>query len=141
MELNRSDAYWKSIGEHIDASIYDLNNFSEKMCQSPNNLIRTDYLAIERLLQILIEAGIGLAKRQVKKLGQMVRSNAYDNFEILKDAKIITQQELLEWKSIIGFRNVLVHEYMDVERDILIIIVKNKLYHIVLDLFNRCKTL
>lgn len=137
--MERDDSnYWSSIEEHIRICIEQLNEYQAK--QAHTTLTLQDYLAIERLLQILIESGISMAKHKVKNADLLPRSNAYDNFELLKEKNIIDSIALTEWKSMIGLRNILVHEYLKINRDIINEILKNKMYMNVLNFLNQCRS-
>jgi uncharacterized protein YutE (UPF0331/DUF86 family) len=48
-----------------------------------SELKNRDFYAAERLLQVLIEACIGIAKHWLKFLGQTVPNDAYKSFELL----------------------------------------------------------
>jgi uncharacterized protein YutE (UPF0331/DUF86 family) len=78
-----------------------------------------DFLATERLLQVFTEMCIRLSKHMVKKiLGHSV-TEAYQSFSVLKEHSLISSDELRTWKQIIGMRNGLVHDYLNI--DLLII--------------------
>jgi len=76
----------------------------------------------------LIENAIGKAKHLLKYFEIEVPVSAYDSFEYLLNNKIITKDDFLSWKSIIGLRNTSVHEYMNVENKIVINIIKTNKY-------------
>lgn len=69
-----------------------------------------DYLAIELLLQVLTELCIGLAKHCLKKYRQNAAADAYQTFSQLHQYGFISENELAEWRQIIGMRNRLVHD-------------------------------
>ena len=87
-----------------------------------------DYRAAERLLQLLTEVSIGLAKHWLKSIKKESGSNAYQTFVALKDSSVITEIELIEWRKIIGLRNSLVHDYLNVDKSIIKLIVKEEKY-------------
>jgi len=84
-----------------------------------DNFRKRDYLATERLLQIFTELCIGLAKHCLKNLQGGSASDAYQTFSQLKEQGFIKSAELGQWKKIIGMRNGLVHDYLNI--DLLII--------------------
>ena len=114
---NKKDNYVASVTEHIEQCIDKLDDFSVQF--SDSGLTANDYLAVERLLQILIESAIGFAKQWVKLLNKPIPSNAYDAFMVLNDCQLITKDELQQWKSMIGLRNVLVHDYLNVNTEVI----------------------
>lgn len=92
-------------------------------------LRRRDYLATERLLQILTELCIGLAKHCLKKYQQHSTADAYQTFTQLHQHGLITANELAEWRQIIGMRNGLVHDYLNIDVNIVRLIVAEGRYH------------
>jgi uncharacterized protein YutE (UPF0331/DUF86 family) len=63
-------------------------------------------------LQILIENAIGKAKQWLKANEQPVPISGYDAFSAL-----IAPADLPAWNAIIGLRNRLVHDYMNIDMD------------------------
>ncbi|OIP19982.1 MAG: hypothetical protein CO105_00705 [Comamonadaceae bacterium CG_4_9_14_3_um_filter_60_33] len=68
-------------------------------------------------LQILIEKAIGKAKQLLKASNQPVPVSGYDAFKALANSGQITPAELPAWNAIIGLRNRIVHDYMDIDMD------------------------
>ncbi|QPL53835.1 type VII toxin-antitoxin system HepT family RNase toxin [Vibrio navarrensis] len=93
-------------------------------------LRRRDYLAIERLLQILTELSIGLAKHCLKKCQQQAAADAYQTFAQLHLHGLITADELVQWRQVIGMRNGLVHDYLNIDINIVRSIVAQGRYHV-----------
>lgn len=91
-------------------------------------LRRRDYLAIERLLQILTELSIGLAKHCLKRYQQQTAADAYQTFTQLQQHGFITADELAQWRQIIGMRNGLVHDYLNIDVNIVRTIVAQGRY-------------
>ncbi len=71
--------------------------------------------ACERLLQLCIECAIDICKKLVigNRLG--VPKDEVDVFEKLKQANILSAQMLVILKQMRALRNVLVHEYADID--------------------------
>lgn len=84
--------------------------------------------AMMHTLQVLIENSIGKARQILKLNNKTVPVNAYDLFIDLKKESHILAKDLEQWKSIIGLRDAIVHEYMQVDITLLKNIVKNKHY-------------
>lgn len=118
--------YLATIKEHVQVREVNLDDYAEK-CSS-GALTNKDYFAIERLLQMLVESGIGLAKQLVKHHDRAVRSTAFENFKELCDLGVINSEDLQEWQSMIGLRNILIHEYLDIDHDIINSVLEKKLY-------------
>lgn len=83
-------------------------------------------------LQVLIENAIGKAKHTLKFLGQTVPVSAYDVFDSLAAIKIIPAEELDQWKAIVGLRNKIVHDYMNIKIELILNFVKNKQYQTII---------
>lgn len=84
-------------------------------------------------LQVLIENAIGKAKHLLKFHGKSIPVSGHDAFEALKNYELISANELSNWQKIIGFRNTIVHEYMNVNLELVNKIVINKEYQIIID--------
>ncbi len=92
------------------------------------NFRSRDFRAAERLLQVFTELCIGLAKHWLKQLQGKSSSEAYQTFTLLTEYQKITSQELSAWKRIIGMRNGLVHDYLNVDPLIVEDIIKQQHY-------------
>jgi uncharacterized protein YutE (UPF0331/DUF86 family) len=78
-------------------------------------------------LQILIENSIGKAKQLLKASDQPVPVSGYDAFKALASCSLITQAELPAWNAIIGLRNRIVYDYMNIDMDqVLALVVADK---------------
>lgn len=68
-------------------------------------------------LQILIENSIGKAKQWLKASEQPVPISGYDAFSALANSALLAPADLPAWNTIIGLRNRLVHDYMNIDMD------------------------
>jgi uncharacterized protein YutE (UPF0331/DUF86 family) len=66
-------------------------------------------------LQVLIENAIGKAKQTLKARGQPVPVSVYDAFAALTSAELLPAQDLAAWNAIVGLRNRIVHDYMNID--------------------------
>lgn len=66
-------------------------------------------------LQVLIENAIGKAKQLLKARNESVPVSAYDAFVALGRLGEIDMQSLPAWNAVIGLRNRIVHDYMNVD--------------------------
>lgn len=82
-------------------------------------LRRRDYLAMERLLQVLTALCIGLAKHCLKHYQNNAAADAYQTFSQLHLHGFISANELGQWRQIIGMRNGLVHDYLNIDINII----------------------
>ena len=126
--LHEVQAYAENIVSELD----ELGDLSET-----SKLSNRDFYAIERLLQIFTEACIGIAKHWVKLLNKTAPADAYQAFELLLVMGVISHQELPAWKRIIGMRNALVHDYLNVDRQIVLAVLRQRAYHQLLEFIRR----
>ena len=70
-------------------------------------------------LQILIEYAI----QWLKTSGQPVPVSGYDAFKALANRNLIAQTDLPAWNAIIGLRNRIVHDYMNIDMDQVIALI------------------
>ena len=101
----------------ISDSIEDSNTWTER-----------DFLAIQRALQIYIESFIGLARYFVQQKYQLSLSQSREAIDELKSRGDLTLQQHEEVLKIIGFRNVLVHDYLDINDGIVQAVVTKRHY-------------
>jgi len=121
MDIN----YIESMRSHISSMEADLVGLTEII--SERDLSRYEYKACERLLQTLIEASIGIAKHWCKKLGIPASPNAYDSFQRLHD-KGIEDASPSFWRSVIGTRNALVHDYLNIDQEVIESLIRDQQY-------------
>lgn len=65
--------------------------------------------------QILIENAIGKAKQLLKAHNQPVPVSGYDAFKALTNCALLDPAELDAWNAVIGLRNRIVHDYMNID--------------------------
>jgi uncharacterized protein YutE (UPF0331/DUF86 family) len=82
-------------------------------------LSNLEYRAAERTLQVSIEACIGVAKHWAKALAGHTPQDAYQAFEILAQRGELSPDTLIGWRKIIGLRNALVHDYLNIDPEII----------------------
>ncbi len=105
-----------------------LRRVREVYDSSPENL--TDFtkqdsivLNIQRACQVSIDLAMHIV--QEKKLG--IPKTSREAFELLEQAKLIDTTTSKNLKAMVGFRNIAVHEYQDLELDILQAIIEEHL--------------
>ena len=72
-----------------------------------------------RNLQRAIQSAIDLATHVVASEGLGISDTVRGNFVLLKNAKIITQSLSRKMQSMVGFRNIAIHDYQTLDVDIL----------------------
>ena len=94
-----------------------LDEAREKML-SDGSLSRLEQKGVLHALQVLVENSIGKAKQILKSRNENVPVSAYDALLALAQIKVISEADLPAWNAVIGLRNRIVHEYMnlDIER-------------------------
>lgn len=105
-----------------------LNRVREVYDQNPDNL--KDYTKQDSIvlnIQRAVEATIDIAMHIVsaKKLG--IPKNSRDAFEVLAHNNIIDEELLDKLKSMIGFRNIAVHNYQKLNLEVLQKVIENNL--------------
>ena len=84
-------------------------------------------------LQILIENAIGKAKHLLKIAEQPVPVSAYDAFASLVRISMLPIEDLPQWNSVIGIRNRIVHDYMNIDMNVIFGLVRNGHYRFIVD--------
>lgn len=99
------------LGEYIDR-LRELRqtDFEEYL---ENDLI---HRTVERLLQISIQACLDVGRYLIAKEGFRFPEENRQVFLVLREQDVITQDLLVELEDMAGFRNILVHEYAEIEQ-------------------------
>jgi len=92
---------------------------------------RLVYRAAERSLQLLTEACIGIAKQSLKGVGKEIPADARKTFSKLRMLGL--DPTGADWNRIIGMRNALVHDYLNLDPERVLEVIKNKHYYVLLD--------
>lgn len=124
------DTYIFSMREHLAELKSELQGLTDIINQ--RDLNRYEYRAAERTVQILIEACIGIAKHWNYALFKTAPADAYSAFTKLSQQNIECVNEI-EWRKIIGMRNALVHDYLNIEPEIIKAVIKNTAYNALLE--------
>ena len=107
-----------------------LNDARQRLIKG-EKLSKLEQSGVLHTFQVLIENAIGKAKHTLKSQHKNVPVSAYDTFEALVDVSVIPSTELDQWLSIIGLRNKIVHDYMNIDINIVFQLVKEKQYEII----------
>lgn len=91
-----------------------------------NYFNRLEMRAAERLMQMLVECCIGIAKQKLKSLGQPNSGEARANFNRLIELGMTSAD--IPWSKIIGMRNALVHDYLNIEPERLLNVIRTQQY-------------
>lgn len=112
-----NNAYIKSL--RLSLSQYQAEFGELRQLLSQRSLSNLEYRAAERTLQVSIEACIGIAKHWAKALAGYSPQDAYQAFEILCQRGAQPADELNDWRKVIGLRNALVHDYLNIDHEII----------------------
>jgi uncharacterized protein YutE (UPF0331/DUF86 family) len=118
--------YVDAIQEHVNKSIEDLDSLHQIL--QKRSWTRVERKGAERLLQILVESCIGIAKHWLKKQGKVLPSDAYAVFEKLTELQLLSPGDSQEWQRVIGMRNAIVHDYLNLDEKVIRAAVVNKMY-------------
>jgi uncharacterized protein YutE (UPF0331/DUF86 family) len=97
------------------------------------SLSRLEQNGVLHALQVLVENAIGKAKHLIKAAGEPVPVSAYDSFRALARILGLSSQELEQWNAIIGLRNRIVHDYMNLDMRRVLQVVESGGYAFVVD--------
>lgn len=85
------------------------------------------YGSSERFLHLAIECVIDIANHIISDMGYRKPSSNREIFEILFENKIINNNLKENLSNMAGFRNILVHDYINLDREIVYEILNNNL--------------
>lgn len=125
--------YVMSMREHVATLTEELEQLHE-LSQSSGHLAPLVYRAAERNLQLLTEACIGIAKQKLKSLGAVVPNDARQAFAKLQ--ALGHDNSGTPWGKVIGLRNALVHDYLNLDASIVQGIIHDRQYQQLLDFAN-----
>lgn len=118
------ETYKAAMTEHLASLEEDLAELREHvMAGELSPLMRR---AAERSLQVLVEACIGIAKQSLKSQGKVVPSEAREAFRKLADMDMDHSQT--DWRQVVGLRNALVHDYLNLDPEIIQSIIRQEKY-------------
>ncbi|WP_299232494.1 DUF86 domain-containing protein [uncultured Halomonas sp.] len=84
-------------------------------------------------LQVLTENAIGKAKHILKAMGEPVPVSAYDAFKTLSILGQVDASDLPTWNAVIGLRNRIVHDYLNLDIEIVLALVAERKHHFIRD--------
>lgn len=82
---------------------------------SRRELTALEQSGVLHALQVLVENAIGKAKHWLKARNELVPISGYDAFQALSGAGLIDQADLVAWNAVVGLRNRIVHDYMNID--------------------------
>ncbi|WP_428357395.1 type VII toxin-antitoxin system HepT family RNase toxin [Methyloprofundus sp.] len=118
--------YVDAIQQHVQESVEDLDTLHDILKQ--RSWTRVERKGAERLLQTLVEACIGVSRHWLKQQNKVLPTDAYGVFKKLMELQLIPTEDAQEWQRIIGMRNAIVHDYLNLDEKIIKTIVVDKMY-------------
>ncbi|MBL4744614.1 MAG: DUF86 domain-containing protein [Cycloclasticus sp.] len=118
--------YVDAIKQHVNESVEDLDTLHDILKQ--RSWTRVERKGAERLLQTLVEACIGVSKHWLKQQNKVLPTDAYSVFKKLMELQLIPIEDAAEWQRIVGMRNAIVHDYLNLDEKVIKAIVVNKMY-------------
>ena len=109
-----------------------LDEAAERL-QSGSSLSRLEQNGVLHAIQVLVENAVGKSKQLLKASEKQVPLSAYDSFVGLAELGYINEQKLPAWNAAIGLRNRIVHDYMNINMQWVLELVKNDQYRFVTD--------
>jgi uncharacterized protein YutE (UPF0331/DUF86 family) len=97
------------------------------------NLSRLEQNGVLHAIQVLVENAVGKAKQLLKAAEKQVPLSAYDSFIGLVNLGSVNEDDLSAWNAAIGLRNRIVHDYMNIDMQRVLDLVKNNQYRFVTD--------
>lgn len=102
-----------------------------------NALSELEFAGALHALQVLTENSIGKAKHWLKHAGLTVPVSAYDAFDLLRQKGRITQAELGMWQKVIGLRNRIVHDYLNLDKALVCSLIEQDAYNFVIEFLKQ----
>lgn len=96
-------------------------------------LSETDQLAVQRALQILVESVIGMSRYAAEGVLGVRVGKSREGLDELRAAHLLDAQTHCRLMKIVGFRNVLVHDYLNIEEAVVQALVDKGEYEFLLE--------
>jgi uncharacterized protein YutE (UPF0331/DUF86 family) len=108
------------------------------LLQSQSDLSAIEFRAAKASLQLLIENAIGKARQLLRHLKCPVTPvTAHDAFRIMRDVGMLDDDDYSALVRAVGFRNAMIHDYMNFDSQVLLRLVRTHEYQRVIDFLTR----
>jgi uncharacterized protein YutE (UPF0331/DUF86 family) len=101
--------------------------------RADGSLSRLEQNGVLHAIQVLVENSIGKVKQLLKAAGKQVPLSAYDCFIGLVELGVIKESDLTSWNAAIDLRNRIVHDYINIDMQRVLELVKNEQYRFITD--------
>lgn len=124
------EPYVMAITEQIEQHKCGLDELSEILRHRP--LTFNERSATERSIQVMVEAAIGSSKQYLKAKGVPVPAEARASVERVYERLSIVEPNLSDMRGAIGMRNAIIHDYLNLDWQLLEKILSEKKYQLVI---------
>jgi len=100
----------------------------QQRLNAAQSLSRLEQNGVLHALQVLVENAIGKAKQLLKAAGEVVPLSAHDAFASLASLGKINAKDVQQWSLIIGLRNKIVHDYINIDMTLVYQLIMQKRY-------------
>jgi uncharacterized protein YutE (UPF0331/DUF86 family) len=114
-KISEYETYQKQIGE-----------FSDITSENYKGNWKTQRI-VERTLQMMVETCVDIANHIITDAGMRVPLSYADTFKVLSENNIIDRELFSIMEKMAKFRNIIVHQYEEVDAEIVIAILKKHL--------------
>jgi len=120
-KISEIETYQRQIGEFSSITIQD---YKEDW--------KTQRI-VERTLQMLIETCVDIANHIISEAGMRLPTSYGDTFKVLFENNVVDSGLFTNLEKMAKFRNIIVHQYEEVDAEIVVLILKEHLID-----FNGC---
>lgn len=121
------EPYVMALTEQVEQYLSGLDELSDLFNQRP--LTFNERSAVERSLQVIVEAAIGCSKHYLKAQNKPVPSEARASIERVYECLQLTQPDINDIRGAIGMRNAIIHDYLNLDWGKLEAVLRDKKYH------------
>ena len=126
----RLDLYQRETAAIAQAQTALLDEARERLIEG-RPLSRLEQSGVLHALQVLVENAIGKAKQTIKAAGEPVPISGYDCFAALSRNDPQLASDIASWNAAIGLRNRIVHDYMNIDMNQVLELVRQDGYRFI----------
>jgi len=115
----------------LEEYINDLTKAKDDKCWEEFSTDKIFRRYVERTLHMAVEACLDIANNIISYEGYREPKNNKDSFEVLKEQGIISDELNIQLKKMAQFRNVIVHDYLRIQPEIVYAILKKNIPDII----------
>ncbi|MDP2970843.1 MAG: DUF86 domain-containing protein [Deltaproteobacteria bacterium] len=82
---------------------------------------------VERTLQMMVETCVDIANHIISEAGMRMPTSYADAFKVLFENNLVAPELFAALEKMAKFRNIVVHQYEEVDAEIVVLILKNNL--------------